>query len=152
MIIYNNSRHLPKDYSISKIISKVSQSYNNFTEQSDNIGIRAVFDAREAILADLGRLTPSDYTVKIPKSLPLAPLGDGTVSSSFDIESAKEVLEKEFVKKYPNLKLFKGLFFSLDSKLDTLKFIQQVLIKTIRYSFYPLVFVTLYIYFVRITG
>jgi hypothetical protein len=197
MIIYNKGRALPKDYSISKIISKVSQSYNNYTEQSDNIGIRAIFDAREAIISDLNRLTPSDYTVKIPKAtvgltaIPIAEVGAGSallplggvastglkkakkalplplggvastgpesmvtaeVVPAFDIEAAKDLLEKGFIAKYPNLRLFKGLFFSLDSKLDTLKFIQQVLIKVIKYSFYPLVFVTLYIYFLRITG
>lgn len=166
-IIYKNSGNkMPTGYNTHKLFSKVADYYTDYFKSSPKWGIRAIFEARRNLLSELDKLSTSSYIVKVPSPAPVLSAAVEQVTkkvkkastnemevannSKADKDAAIKALEESFVKNYPSLKTFKGLFFKLDGKADTLRFIQLVLIKIIRYTFWPLLLTTIYIYILKI--
>jgi len=169
-VIYNNSGNkLPSGYNTHKLFSKVADYYTDYLKSSPKWGIRAIFEARRNLLSELDRLSTSAYTVKAPTPAPVVTAvveqvtkkvrktsadrteeANNSQTTPVNKDAATKALEESFVKSYPSLKSFKGLFFKLDSKADTLRFIQLVLIKIIRYTFWPLLLTTIYVYILKI--
>lgn len=154
-VIYNHKGNkIPSGYNTHKLFTKIADYYSDCIKGSSKTGIRALLEARKNMLSDLERLTVSSYTIPPVQPVTTGPLTQkgkkGAITSSTIPIITKDSLEEAFVNNFPRLKLFKNLFFKLDNKQETLKFIQLVLIKVVKYAFWPLLFITIYIYIIKI--
>lgn len=141
-----------------KVFDKVWDYYNKSVNNSNRSLIRALLQARRDLLHDIKRLTVSSYTIPVnqlvndtttigkPKTKKSLQASVMTISGS----ASKDALEEAFINNYPSLKSLKSTIFSLDSKLDTLKLIQKILIITVNFSFLPLFLITIYIYLIKV--
>ena len=139
-VIYNHKGNkISSGYNTHKLFTKIADYYSDCIKGSSKTGIRALLEARKNMLSDLERLTVSSYTIPTVQPVTTGPLTQkgkkGAITSSTIPIITKESLEEAFVGNFPRLKLFKNLFFKLDNKQETLKFIQLVLIKVVKYAF-----------------
>lgn len=151
-VIYNNKGNkIPTGYTTHKIFNKISDYYSDSIKGSGKTGISALLEARKNLLSDINKLTVSSYTSTVKPSSGAALTTDKKVIQAKTIlTKSKDDLEDIFITNYPSLKTLKNLFFKLDNKQETLKFIQSVLIKVVKYTFWPLLFITIYIYIIKI--
>lgn len=167
LLLFNNKGQkglsLTKDNKF-KIIGKVWEYYSNSVNKSDKSTLGSLRQARRDILSDIRRLNVSAYTVPdfiskpVTEALSLPVKGkkgamadvvnasSAVVSPSETKAQRVEMLEKSFVSNYPTLKTFKSIIFNLDNKVESLKFIQKVLILNVKIIFWPLLLITLFLY------
>jgi hypothetical protein len=134
-VIYNHKGNkIPSGYTTHKLFNKIADYYSDYIKGSNKTGISALLEARKNMLSDINRLTVSSYA--LPENQPLATTDKKSKKSGVAITAlTKDSLENTFLTSYPSLKPFKSLFFKLDNKAETLRFIQLVLIKVIKYAF-----------------
>lgn len=157
-MLYSNKKSLPKDI-VKKVFNKVWDYYSNSTTKSNKSLIRTLLQARRNLLSDINRLTVSAYTLPVWPSAGGVLADKGSVSGTKKLVPApspgghmaeKEALENAFVSNYPALKSFKSIIFGLDSKVDTLRLVQRVLMLNVKFSFWPLLFITIYLYLIKL--
>jgi hypothetical protein len=153
-VIFNNKGNkIPSGYTTHKIFNKIYDYYSDYVKTSSKSGLSALIEARKSLLSDIDRLTVSSYITNVSS------LSDPTSAKKGRAYATKpsvsptlnrDDLEDAFIKNHPSLKALKNLFFKLDNKPETLRFIQLVLIKIVKYAFWPLIFITIYIYIIKI--